>query len=227
MVYTQKFFHLPALYVYLLAAVLLVTSVFHAAGFVRQGLYLLLDLNDSVRPVKFSSDLVTFTPAAEAYLDDLAAEQTRRTNTAGLIRSLILLVVSLGSFAWFWKRTGRSQQLDMELTVRNFYFFLVSGIAFLILFYSLSAGVASLVQQAVNVEWTYFPYDVHRFHGPRPEGQQQPRTVDVDEVRRNLETQRKEAEAHRTSQNRQVVDQLTVSFVALPVFWLHDRRFGF
>ncbi|MBT9136792.1 MAG: hypothetical protein DDT34_01878 [Firmicutes bacterium] len=176
MVYTQKFFHLPALYVYLLAAVLLVTSVFHAAGFVRHGLYLLLDLDDSVRPMRFSPDIVTFTPAAEAYLNGLAAEQTRRTNTAGLIRSLILLLVSLGSFAWFWKRTGRSQQLDMELTVRNFYFFLVSGISFLILFYSLSAGLANLVQQAVNVEWTYFHYDVHRFHGPRPDGQQQPRT---------------------------------------------------
>lgn len=223
----QKFFHMPALYVYLLAAVLLVTSVFHAAGFVRQGLYLLLDLNDNVRPAKFSTDIVTFTPAAEAYLNEMTAEQARRTTTAGLIRSLILLAVSLGSFAWFWKRTGRSQQLEMEPTVRNFYFFLVSGISFLILFYSLSAGVASLVEQSVNVEWSYFHYDVHRFHGPRPEGQQQPRTVDVDEVRRNLETQRKEAEAHRSSRNRQVVDQLTVSLVALPVFWLHDRRFGF
>ena len=223
----QKFFHMPALYVYLLAAVLLVTSVFHAAGFVRQGLYLLLDLNDNVRPAKFSTDIVTFTPAAEAYLNEMTAEQARRTTTAGLIRSLILLAVSLGSFAWFWKRTGRSQQLEMEPTVRNFYFFVVSSISFLILFYSLSAGVASLVEQSVNVEWSYFHYDVHRFHGPRPEGQQQPRTVDVDEVRRNLETQRKEAEAHRSSRNRQVVDQLTVSLVALPVFWLHDRRFGF
>lgn len=223
----QKFFHMPALYVYLLAAVLLVTSVFHAAGFVRQGLYLLLDLNDNVRPAKFSTDIVTFTPAAEAYLNEMTAEQARRTTTAGLIRSLILLAVSLGSFAWFWKRTGRSQQLEMEPTVRNFYFFLVSGISFLILFYSLSAGVASLVEQSVNVEWSYFHYDMHRFHTPRPEGQQQPRTVDVDEVRRNLETQRKEAEAHRSSRNRQVVDQLTVSLVALPVFWLHDRRFGF
>ncbi len=223
----QKFFHMPALYVYLLAAVLLVTSVFHAAGFVRQGLYLLLDLNDNVRPAKFSTDIVTFTPAAEAYLNEMTAEQARRTTTAGLIRSLILLAVSLGSFAWFWKRTGRSQQLEMEPTVRNFYFFVVSSISFLILFYSLSAGVASLVEQSVNVEWSYFHYDMHRFHGPRPEGQQQPRTVDVDEVRRNLETQRKEAEAHRSSRNRQVVDQLTVSLVALPVFWLHDRRFGF
>lgn len=223
----QRFFHMPALYVYLLAAVLLVTSVFHAAGFLRQGLYLLLDLNDSVRPVKFSTDIVAFTPAAEAYLHELAAEQARRTTTAGLIRSLILLVVSLGSFAWFWKRTGRSQQLEMEPTVRNFYFFLVSGLSFLILFYSLSAGVANLVEQTVNVEWSYFHYDVHRFHGPRPEGQPQPRTVDADEVRRNLATQRKEAEAHQSSRNRQVVDQLTVSLVALPVFWLHDRRFGF
>jgi hypothetical protein len=223
----QRFFHLPALYVYLLAAVLLVTSVFHAAAFVRQGLYLLLDLNDNVRPAKFSTDIVTFTPAAEEFLNDLTAEQARRTTTAGLIRSLILLVVSLGSFAWFWKRTGRSQQIEMEPTVRNFYFFLVSGISFLILFYSLSAGIATLVEQAVNVEWSYFHYDMHRFHGPRPEGQQTPRTVDVDEVRRNLETQRKEAEAHQSSRNRQVVDQLTVSLVALPVFWLHDRRFGF
>ena len=223
----QRFFHIPALYVYLLAAVLLVTSVFHAAGFLRQGLYLLLDLNDSVRSVKFSTDIVTFTPAAEAYLNELAALQARRTTTAGLIRSLILLVISLGSFAWFWKRTGRSQQLEMEPTVRNFYFFLVSGLSFLILFYSLSAGVANMVEQTVNVEWSYFHYDAHRFHSPRPEGQPQPRTVDADEVRRNLATQRKEAEAHQSSRNRQVVDQLTVSLVALPVFWLHDRRFGF
>jgi len=223
----QKFFHMPALYVYLLAAVLLVTSVFHAAGFVRQGLYLLLDLNDSVRPAKFSTDIVTFTPAAEAYLNEMTAEQARRTTTTGLIRSLILLAVSLGGFAWFWKRTGRSQHLEMEPTVRNFYFFVVSSISFLILFFSLSAGVASLVEQSINVEWSYFHYDIHRFHGPRPEGQQQPRTVDVDEVRRNLGTQRKEAEAHRSSRNRQVVDQLAVSLVALPVFWLHDRRFGF
>lgn len=223
----QRFFHLPALYVYLLAAVLLVTSVFHAAGLVRQGLYLLLDLNDSVRPAKFSTDIVTFTPAAEEFLNDLAAEQARRMTAAGLMRSLILLVVSLGSFAWFWKRTGRSQQLEMEPTVRNFYFFLVSGISFLILFYSLSVGIATLVEQTVNVEWSYFHYDMHRFHGPRPEGQQPPRTVDADEVRRNLETQRKEAMAHRSSRHRQVVDQLTVSLVALPVFWLHDRRFGF
>ncbi len=227
MVYTQKFFHLPALYVYLLAAVLLVTSVFHAAGLVRQGLYLLLDIDESAGTIRFSSDFVIFTPASETYLNNLAAEHARRTSAAGMFSSAILLLISLGFFAWLWKRTGKSQHLEMELTVRHFYFFSVSGIAFLIMFYSLSAGAASLVQQTVNAEWTYFHYDTFRFHGPKPEGQQQPRTVDLDEVKRNLEVQRKETGAHRTSQVRQMVDQFTVAFVALPVFWLHDRRFGF
>lgn len=229
MISTNRFFHLPALYVYLLAAILLVTSVFHAAGLVRQGLYLVLGLNDTFMPTKFSSDVVTFTPEAENYLSTLAIEHSARTTRAGLVRSALLLVISFGSFLLLWRRTNRSMELEMPFSVRNFYFFLVSAVAFLIFFYSLSHGITNLVHETMVGDSVAY-YDVYRFSPPieRTDGKPQPRLVDKDEVVRNLETQRKENAMHRkSSQKRQIVDQLTISLVALPVFFLHDRKFGF
>lgn len=79
----------------------------------------------------------------------------------------------------------------------------------------------------VSDDWSYYHLDFHRFHGPQTDTTNQPRTVDVDEVQRNLETQRRENATNQTSQKRQLVDQLTVSLVAWPVFWWHDRRFAF
>lgn len=229
MISTNKFFHLPSLYVYILAVVLLVTSVFHAAALLRQGLYVVLDLNDTTSPYYYNRDLITLTPDAESYLEEIVAERNRQIDKANLIRSAILLTMSLGFFYWFWIRTGRSTNLDMPFSVRNFYFFLVSSLAFLIFFFTLTNGVNNFVQSAIVGDRLHY-YDFYKTYPvpTKPDEQVEKRTVDLAELKATLEEQQREYSIQwKRSQKRQVVDQLTIALVALPVFFLHDRRFGF
>lgn len=225
---TNKFFHLPSLYVYILAVVLLVTSVFHAAALLRQGLYVVLGLNDTNMPYNYKSDLITLTPAAQEYLNSLAKEQTRQNDIASFVHSSVLLIVSLGFFYFFWQRGGKSLDLEMAFSVRNFYFFLVSSLAFLIFFFTLSSGVNNLVQSTIVGDRVYY-YDMYRPNAtPVPPAEQQPRVVDIDEVKENLALQQAEHSSQwKHSQKRQIVDQLTIAIVAFPLFFIHDRKFTF
>lgn len=228
MIFTNKFFHLPSLYVYILAVILVVTSVFHAAALVRQGLYLVLGLNDT-NVSSYKNDLVTLTPAAQEYLDSLAKEQTRRNDIASFVRSFVLLVISLGFFYFFWQRSGRAIDLEMAFSTRNFYFFLVSSLAFLIFFFTISSGLNNLVQSTFVGDRLYY-YDMYKPYSTpvRPDGQQEKRVVDIDEVKENLTLQQKEYSAQwNQSQKRQAVDQLTIALVAFPLFFIHDRKFSF
>lgn len=226
---TNKFFHLPSLYVYILAVVLLVTSVFHAAALLRQGLYVVLGLNETNMPYNYNSDLITLTPAAQEYLESLANERTRQTDIANFVRSSVMLIVSLGFFYFFWQRGDKSLDLEMAFSVRNFYFFLVSSLAFLIFFFTLSSGINNLVQSTVVGDRLYY-YDMYKpYTAPvRPDEQQEKRIVDIDEVKENLALQQKEYSSQwKHSQKRQVVDQLTIALVAFPLFFIHDRKFSF
>lgn len=214
---------------YILAVVLLVTSVFHAAALLRQGLYVVLGLNDTAIPYSYKNDVITLTPPAQEYLNSLAKEQTRRNDIASFVRSSALLIVSLGFFYFFWQRSGKAIDLEMAFSARNFYFFLVSSIAFLIFFFTLSSGVNNLVQSTVIGDRLYY-YDMYRGHGGTsiPPSELQPRVVDIDEVKENLALQQAEYTSQwKHSQKRQVVDQLTIAIVAFPLFFIHDRKFTF
>ena len=140
-----------------------------------------------------------------------------------------MLIISLGFFYFFWQRGGKSVNLEMAFSVRNFYFFLVSTLAFLIFFFTLSSGVNNLVQSTIVGDRLYY-YDIYKpYPAPvRPDEQQEKRVVDVDEVKANLALQQKDYSSQwRQSQKRQIVDQLTIALVAFPLFFLHDRKFSF
>ncbi|MBT9135547.1 MAG: hypothetical protein DDT34_00606 [Firmicutes bacterium] len=227
----NKFFHLPSLFVYLVAAVLLVTSIYHGAAFLRHGFYAVLGLTDAnVLPQKFSTDQVTFTPDAEAYLrayEDRRQTQLERVN---ILRSMLLLVFSLSFFAWFWSRTSRSQDFAMIFSVNNFYFFLVSMISFFIFFFAASQGIGNAVTSVIFPESNfYFNYQGGFARpAPIPETKVEPRTVTLSELEAALETQMDEHHKQNAPwQTRQMVDQFAVSLVSLPVFYLHNRKFKF
>lgn len=213
---------------YIIAVILLVTSVFHAAALLRQGLYVVLGLNDTAMPYSYNRDLITLTPDAEAYLNNLENERTQQLDKASFLRSSISLVISLAFLYFFWSRTGRSVNIDMQFSVRNFYFFLVSGLAFLIFFFSLTSGVSNFVQSSVVGDRLYY-YDLYKTYPPAPiDGTPEKRTVGLEELKENLAAQQLDySNQYQRSQKRQVVDQLTIALVALPVFLLHDRKFSF
>jgi hypothetical protein len=224
MIYTNRFFHLPSLYVYLLAAVLLVTSVFHAAAIVRHGLYVVFNLNEQIaRP--YVPDHIQLTPDAEAYMIQQQNQWQRSNDMASLIRSAILLFLSLGFFAFFWRSTGRVADLDMTFSVRNFYFFAVSAISFLIFFYALSAGVGTAVGTAYRPNQYYF--DLYSVKPVPPPGQTSPPkvTVTLDDLKEQLNKQEENYKNNMgRSDTRRMVDQLTAAVVALPIFYWHSKR---
>jgi len=226
----HKFFHLPSLFVYLLAAVLLVASIFHGAAFLRQGFYSLLGLTDgNVLPPNFSTDAVTFTPEAEAFLREYEQERQRSMDLTAIVRNLLLLLFSLSFFAWFWSRTAGSTDFEMPFSVRNFYFFAVSMISFLIFFFAASQGITNLVENAIFPESSFY-FNYHGFARPIVEPETKPlaRTVDKTELEEAFTTQRREWETHSAPwQRRQMVDQFAVTLVSLPVFYFHNRKFKF
>lgn len=226
----HKFFHLPSLFVYAISAVLLVTSIFHGAAFLRQSFYSVLGITDSnVLPPKFSTESVTFTPDAEAFLREYEQERQKSMDRTSIIRSLLLLVFSLSFFAWFWSRTSRSTDFEMMFSVRNFYFFAVSMISFLIFFFATSQAITNLVQNVIFPESNFY-FNYHGFARPIVEPQTKPptRTVDKAELEEAFASQRREWETHSAAwPKRQMVDQLAVALVSLPVFYFHNRKFKF
>jgi hypothetical protein len=220
----NRFFHLPSLYVYLLAAVLLVTSVFHAAAIVRQALYAVLGINDYYGPKYYYDNTnVTLTPDAEEYLNNLQQERQRSADIANMLRSAVLLALSFGFFMFFWRKAASSGEIEMMFSVRNFYFFLVSSIAFLIFFFSLSAGLGTLVNIATgNDLYFYLSIEAPRTPGT---GDPQPVTLTLQDVKDRIAAQEKEQMNNMgRSRQRQLIDQLTVSLVALPIFFWHNKQ---
>ncbi|MBS3873948.1 MAG: hypothetical protein KGZ92_02285 [Firmicutes bacterium] len=226
----HKFFHLPSLFVYVIAAVLLVTSIFHGAAFLRQSFYSVLGLTEGqVLPPKFSTEEVTFTPDAEEFLREYELERKRMMDRTAIIRSLLLLIFSLSFFAWFWSRTARSTDFEMAFSVRHFYFFVVSTISFLIFFFSSTQGIANLVQNVIFPESSFY-FNYHGLARPIVERQTKPpaRTVDKAELEEAFASQRREWETQSAPwQKRQMVDQFAVALVSLPVFYFHNRKFKF
>ncbi|HSL93075.1 MAG TPA: hypothetical protein VK905_00555 [Bacillota bacterium] len=220
----NRFFHLPSLYVYLLAVVLLVTSVFHAAAIVRQALYAVLDINDSYGPQYYYDKAnVTLTAEAEEYLNNLQQERQRSADIANMLRSAVLLALSFGFFMFFWRKAASSAEIEMLFSVRNFYFFLVSSIAFLIFFFSLSAGLGTLVNIATGNDY-YFYLSLET---PRPEttANPEPITLTLQDVKDRIAAQEQEQEKNMgKSRQRQLIDQLTISIVALPIFYWHNKQ---
>lgn len=226
----HKFFHLPSLFVYVIAAVLLVTSIFHGAAFLRQSFYSVLGLTEGqVFPPKFSTDAVIFTPDAEAFLREYELERQRSMDRTNIIRSLLLLIFSLSFFAWFWSRTSRSTDFEMAFSVRHFYFFVVSSISFLIFFFATSQGITNLVQNVIYPESSFY-FNYHGFARPIVEPQTKPpvRTVDKAELEEAFASQRREWDQQSAPwQKRQMIDQFAVALVSLPVFYFHNRKFKF
>ena len=220
----HRFFHLPSLYVYLLAAVLLVTSVFHAAAIVRQALYAVLGINDSYgQQYYYDKTNVTLTPDAEQYLNDLQRDRQRSADIANMLRSAVLLALSFGFFMFFWRKAASSAEIEMLFSVRNFYFFLVSSIAFLIFFFSLSAGLGTIVNIATGNDY-YFYLSLET---PRPATatEQAPVTLTLQDVKDRIAAQEQEQKNNMgKSRQRQLIDQLTVSIVALPIFIWHTKQ---
>ena len=222
----NRFFHLPSLYVYLLAVVLLVTSVFHAAAIVRQGLYAVLGIDDyRGGSYYYDKNAVTLTAEAEEYLNNMQQQQQRRADIANLLRSSVLLALSFGFFMFFWRKAASSAEIEMVFSVRNFYFFLVSSIAFLIFFFSLSAGLGTLVNIATNNDYYfYLSLDIPREPTPVPAA---PVTLTLDDVKERIATQEQQQKDNMgKTRQRQLIDQLTVSLVALPVFFWHNKQLG-
>jgi len=227
----NRFFHLPSLFVFLAAAVLLVTSIYHGAALLRHSFYAVFGLTElNVQPRTFSTDLVTFTTEAEEYLRRYESERQNQLERMNILRSLLLLILSVTFFAWFWSRTTRSQTFEMTFSVSNFYYFLVCLISFFIFFFAGSQGISTAVSNAIFPEADfYFDYQ-HRFiKAPvPPETKTEPRTVTLSELETALEQQREEHQRHSTPwRTRQMVDQFAISLVSLPVFYLHNRKFKF
>lgn len=219
----NRFFHLPSLYVYLLAAVLLVTSVFHAAAIVRQALYAVLGINDTYgAQYYYDKATVTLTPEAEEYVNNLQRERQRSADIAKLLRSAVLLILSFGFFMFFWRKAAASAEIEMIFSVRNFYFFLVSSIAFLIFFFSLSAGLGTLVNIATGND--YFFYLSLETPRPATTPVTAPVTLTLQDVKDRIAAQERDQKNNvGKTQQRQLIDQLTVSIVALPIFFWHNK----
>jgi len=226
----HKFFHLPSLFVYVIAAVLLVTSIFHGAAFLRQSFYSVLGLTDgNVLPPKFSTEAVIFTPDAEAFLREYEQERQRSMDRTAIVRNLLLLIFSLSFFTWFWSRTARSADFEMAFSVRHFYFFAVCTISFLIFFFSASQGITNLVQNVIFPESSFY-FNYHGFARPIVERETTPptRIVDKAELEEALATQRRDWETQSAPwQKRAMVDQFAIALVSLPVFYFHNRKFKF
>lgn len=219
----NRFFHLPSLYVYLLAAILLVTSVFHAASIVRYGLYAILGLNTYTDGgFYYDKESVELTPEALEYVNNLQRERQQRSDTANLLRSAILLALSAGFFFLFWRRGLLAAETEMLFSVRNFYFFLVSSIAFLIFFYSLSAGLSTLTDIVIGTDYYFYP----SFSVPRePAGTAPKTTLTLEDVKTMIaEQEARQMEGMGRNRQRRLVDRLTVSVVALPIFLWHNKQ---
>lgn len=226
MIYTNRFFHLPSLYVYILAAVLLVTSVFHAAAIVRHALYVVFNLNDQIGRSVTSPEYVQLTSEAEEYIVQTQNQWQRQNDLANLLRSAIMLGLSLAFFTYFWKTTARAANLEMLFSVRNFYFFAVSSISFLIFFYALSSGLGTAVNASIRPPYYYY-HDLYSFAPPRTPGDTPPETVVVTltDLQEHMAKQEKNFEKNRgRSETRQMIDQFTASLVALPIFYWHNKQ---
>ncbi len=224
----NRFFHLPSLYVYLLAVVLLVTSLFYAGALLRDGLYLLMGLDEQYPNLGYSGN-IQLTPDAEAYVKELQAERSRALNIANFLKRGITLVLAAGSFLFFWRRANPFGSKEMAFTMPNFYFFLVSSIAFIIFFFALANTVNNVVDTAivgdrgryVNIDALYLKYD-------KPvEPNAQPIKVELDDLKKRLADYDKQTGEYdwRRGRTRSIIDSLSISLVALPVFLFHDRRF--
>ncbi|MDP3057990.1 MAG: hypothetical protein Q8N36_00800, partial [bacterium] len=146
---------------------------------------------------------------------------------AGIWQHAILFIFSSAFFYFFWKRTSSFSQKDLTFTVPNFYFFVISIVAFLIFFYSFSTSINTVAGFSVPLRYNY--YDMYSLYYSKPDRPIEPNTkiiVELDDLKARIEAQKASTDNDWSKNNtRNLIDSLAVSLVALPVFLLHDRRF--